>query len=129
MILQRNRAKTTRIGMAQLTKRALLGAAAGLSIAALLAQTALSQNTPEVAQDVEIIESHGYSFFGDLKYPADYTHFDYVNPDAPKGGEVSIAVSGTFDSMNPYTRKARAGALSWSMFTCGPRRGFPTARP
>ena len=116
MIHQRNRAKTARIGMAQLTKRGLLGAAAGLSIAALLAQTALSQNTPEVAQDVEIIESHGYSFFGDLKYPADYTHFDYVNPDAPKGGEVSIAVSGTFDSMNPYTRKARAGALSWSMY-------------
>ncbi|MEO0370108.1 MAG: extracellular solute-binding protein [Pseudomonadota bacterium] len=63
-----------------------------------------------------MIESHGYSFFGDLKYPADYPHFDYVNPDAPKGGEISIAVSGTFDSMNPYTRKARAGALSWSMY-------------
>ncbi|RFP85570.1 ABC transporter substrate-binding protein [Rhodobacteraceae bacterium 63075] len=60
----------------------------------------------------KIIKSHGYSFFGNLTYPADFEHFDYVNPDAPKGGEISIAVSGTFDSMNPYTRKGRAAALS-----------------
>jgi hypothetical protein len=32
---------------------------------------------------------HGLSVFGDLKYPADFKHFDYVNPDAPKGGKVS----------------------------------------
>jgi microcin C transport system substrate-binding protein len=53
------------------------------------------------AQEGKIIRSHGYSFYGDLKYPADYTHFDYVNPDAPKGGEISISTLGTFDSMNP----------------------------
>ncbi|MBZ0123238.1 MAG: extracellular solute-binding protein, partial [Roseovarius sp.] len=64
----------------------------------------------------EIVKSHGYSYFGDLKYPPDYEHFDYVNPDAPKGGEISIAVSGTFDSMNPYTRKGRRGELSWIMY-------------
>ena len=33
-------------------------------------------------------EMHGMSVFGDLKYPADFKHFDYVNPDAPKGGVV-----------------------------------------
>ncbi|MEL7090929.1 MAG: extracellular solute-binding protein [Pseudomonadota bacterium] len=63
-----------------------------------------------------IIESHGYSFYGDLKYPADFTHFDYVNPDAPKGGEIALGVVGTFDSMHPYTRKGRAGALSSSIY-------------
>nr|WP_239520856.1 extracellular solute-binding protein [Pseudooceanicola aestuarii] len=63
-----------------------------------------------------VIKSHGYSYFGDLKYPADFEHFDYVNPDAPKGGEISIHASGTFDSMNPYSRKGRAGALSSSMY-------------
>ena len=63
-----------------------------------------------------IIQSHGYSFYGDLKYPADFTHFDYVNPDAPKGGEISLGVVGTFDSMHPYTRKGRAGALSSSIY-------------
>ncbi|MEM7732499.1 MAG: extracellular solute-binding protein [Pseudomonadota bacterium] len=77
-----------------------------------MSQAALS----EEPSDVPMIESHGYSFFGDLKYPADFPHFDYVNPDAPKGGEISIAVSGTFDSMNPYTRKGRSGALSTIMY-------------
>ncbi len=67
-------------------------------------------------QDDTVITSHGYSFYGDLKYPADYTHFDYVNPDAPKGGEVSLSRLGTFDSMNPYTRKGRAGVYSWSLY-------------
>ena len=64
----------------------------------------------------KIIQSHGYSFFGDLTYPADYERFSYVNPDAPKGGEISLAVVGTFDSMHPYTRKGRAGALSSMMY-------------
>nr|WP_254796967.1 extracellular solute-binding protein [Sulfitobacter albidus] len=63
-----------------------------------------------------MIKSHGYSFYGDLTYPADYPHFDYVNPDAPKGGEISISALGTFDSMNPYSRKGRGGALSTIMF-------------
>lgn len=63
-----------------------------------------------------IIKSHGYNFFGELKYPADMAHLDYVNPDAPKGGEISIWAPGTFDSMNPYSRKGRAGALSSAPF-------------
>lgn len=68
------------------------------------------------AADDDVISSHGYSFYGDLTYPADYPHFAYVNPDAPKGGEISIATLGTFDSMNPFTRKGRAGALSTVMY-------------
>ena len=67
------------------------------------------------AQD-NMVVSHGYSFYGDLTYPADYTQFDYVNPDAPKGGEIALSVVGTFDSMHPYTRKGRAGALSSMMY-------------
>jgi len=63
-----------------------------------------------------IVSSHGYSFYGDLKYPEDFPHFDYVNPDAPKGGEISLGTVGTFDSMHPYTRKGRAGALSSSIY-------------
>ncbi|MEP2921893.1 extracellular solute-binding protein [Sulfitobacter sp.] len=63
-----------------------------------------------------IVKSHGYSFYGNLTYPADYPHFDYVNPDAPKGGEISISTLGTFDSMNPYSRKGRGGALSTIMY-------------
>ena len=67
------------------------------------------------AQD-DMIVSHGYSFYGDLSYPPDFEHFNYVNPEAPKGGEISFSSLGTFDSMNPYSRKGRAGTLSWMMY-------------
>lgn len=66
--------------------------------------------------DEAITKTHGYNFFGELKYPADYKHLEYVNPDAPKGGEISIWTMGTFDSFNPYTRKGRAGALASAPF-------------
>lgn len=69
-----------------------------------------------VRADDAVIESHGYSFYGDLKYGPDFDHYDFVNPDAPKGGEISFSRLGTFDSMNPYTVKGRAGVLSWSIF-------------
>ena len=89
------------------------GTLTGLAAMILLligAAMARAQDTPKM------IVSHGYSFFGDLSYPADYPNFRYVNPDAPKGGEISLALSGTFDSMNPYTRKGRASALSTVMY-------------
>jgi microcin C transport system substrate-binding protein len=43
---------------------------------------------------------HGLSLFGDLKYPADFKRFDYVNPDAPKGGVARMISIGTFDNFN-----------------------------
>jgi microcin C transport system substrate-binding protein len=43
---------------------------------------------------------HGLSLFGDLKYPAGFAHFDYVNPSAPKGGAVRQGVFGTYDNFN-----------------------------
>ena len=46
---------------------------------------------------------HGLSLFGELKYEADFEHFDYVNPDAPKGGRFRERAIGTFDSLNPFT--------------------------
>lgn len=59
-----------------------------------------------------IIKSHGFSEFGELKYPEGFAHFDYVNPNAPRGGELAYAAQGTFDSFNPFTRQGRAGARS-----------------
>jgi len=64
-------------------------------------------STAAVAQDEEIIVSHGYSNFGELKYGPNEP-FSYVNLDAPKGGEISFSALGTFDSFNPYTRKGNA---------------------
>ena len=54
---------------------------------------------------------HGMSTFGDLKYPAGFSHFDYVNPDAPKGGRmatIGTAAMDTFDSFNAFILKGDA---------------------
>ncbi|MEA2983997.1 MAG: microcin transport system substrate-binding protein [Alphaproteobacteria bacterium] len=82
----------------------LLGAGA---VAAFATPAALAQEEPE---------RHGISAFGDLKYPADFKHFDYVNPDAPKGGLFSQVGSTrqynqnflTFNSLNSYILKGDA---------------------
>ena len=66
--------------------------------------------------DSHVIKSHGISTFGELKYEKDFVHLDYVNPNAPKGGEVSIWAFGSFDSMHPYTTKGRSGSLSSIFF-------------
>ncbi len=84
---------------------------AGAAAVALM----LAAGSVRAAED-GIIRSHGYSYFGDLTYPADYPYFDYVNPDAPKGGEISLWAPGTFDSLNPYSRKGRGGRYSWIMY-------------
>ncbi len=73
---------------------------------ALALVIATSLATAVSAQDT--ITSHGISTFGDLKYPAGFTHFDYVNPDAPKGGNMVFRGTGasqTFDSLNPFILK------------------------
>lgn len=72
---------------------------------------ALATALPVWAQDT-VITAHGISTFGELQLPADFTHLPYVNPDAPKGGEISIWAFGGFDSMNPYSIKGRSAALS-----------------
>lgn len=56
---------------------------------------------------------HAISLFGKPAYPAGFSHFNYVNPDAPKGGELRQAAIGHFDSLNPYINRgvAAAGAV------------------
>ncbi|MDM7933257.1 extracellular solute-binding protein [Tabrizicola sp.] len=75
--------------------------ATGTLILALAAQTlAVRAET--------VIVSHGISTFGDLQLPADFAHLPYVNPEAPKGGELSQWAGGTFDSLNPFSAKGLA---------------------
>ncbi|MEC9347728.1 MAG: extracellular solute-binding protein [Pseudomonadota bacterium] len=50
---------------------------------------------------------HGLSVFGELKYPSDFRHFDWTNPDAPKGGLLRVRDLGTFDSVNMFVLKGR----------------------
>ena len=76
------------------------------AVAALLLVTAHSSMTVQASSP-----SHGLSAFDELKYPTDFKHFDYVNPDAPKGGSLSmIGTAGliTFDSFNNYILKGDA---------------------
>ncbi len=88
----------------------VVSGAFGLVLAASFAWSVNAQDDPQM------IEAHGYSFYGDLSYPPDFEHLSYVNPEAPKGGLISISAQGTFDSMNPFTRRGRAGVLASSMY-------------
>lgn len=79
----------------------------GIVAAGMLAAWAGGAAAEEPAAPA-VIESHGISTFGDLKYPADFKHFDYVNPEAPKGGTMSFRGTGasqTFDSLNAFILK------------------------
>ena len=74
--------------------------------AAIAAQDALADSHENITI------SHGFTNFGELRYPADFAHLDYVNPNAPKGGEISQWAQGTFDSFNPSSRKGVVAALA-----------------
>lgn len=60
--------------------------------------------------DKAAYRSHALSMFDDVKYGSGFEHFDYVNPNAPKGGELRLATVGTFDSLNPFILKGVAAA-------------------
>ena len=68
--------------------------------AALVPQVRL----PVLAAEQGVVRSHGSTLLGSLRYPEDYPHFDYVNPDAPKGGLARLASIGGFDSFHPFVQ-------------------------
>ena len=77
---------------------------------------------------------HGLSLFGDLKYPAGFKHFDYVNPNAPKGGAVRLGAFGTFDNFNLVvagvkgTLAAGIDLIYDTLMVAGARRGLDRIR-
>jgi microcin C transport system substrate-binding protein len=99
---RRNATAVTQTQKAGVSKWGWMVAGSVLAIAAATHVRADSHET--------IITSHGYTNFGELKYPAYMTHLDYVNPDAPKGGEMSVWSRGTFDTFNNFTREGAAAA-------------------
>ena len=64
---------------------------------------------------------HGISLYGEFKYGPDFTHFEYANPDAPKGGTLRLGWVGTFDNLNPHILKGleppRLGSLIYDTLT------------
>lgn len=70
----------------------------------VIAVVCLALAVPALAAD-GTYKGHGIAMHGDLKYGPGFPHFDYVNPDAPKGGELRVYGLGTFDSFNPFIIK------------------------
>jgi len=64
--------------------------------------------SPAFADDSTVTRSHAIAVLGTPALPADFPYFPYVNPDAPKGGEVTLASIGTFDSFNPFIMRGTA---------------------
>ena len=92
------------MGQRELSRR---GVFAAIAIGALTIAT-----LPGARAAGDVTVSYGFSNFGALKYPADFAHLDYVNPDAPKGGEISLWSQGSFDSFNQYARDGVPAALN-----------------
>ena len=83
----------------------------GLVLApAAIAQTMPAVPVTEVEEAPIINRGHGIAMHGQPKYPTDFAQFDYVNPNAPKGGELRLAARGTFDTFNAYNLKGNPAA-------------------
>ncbi|MDP2575132.1 extracellular solute-binding protein [Vibrio penaeicida] len=63
-----------------------------------------------------VIESDRLVGFGEAKYPVGFKHFDFVNPNAPKGGKVTYAQIGTYDSFNRYASRGDSAAASGELY-------------
>lgn len=70
------------------------------------------ENVDAAPLDPVVHRAHAIAMHGEPKYGPDFTHFDYVNPDAPKGGTLRLAETGTFDSFNAYIPKGYPGPSS-----------------
>ncbi len=93
--------------------RALRVTAALLVLAVALA---LAQVVGVQGADPRATTGHGLSIHGDLKYGPGFKHFEYANPDAPKGGDVRLPAIGTFDNLNPFILKGVAAAGLGQLF-------------
>ena len=82
---------------------ATTGRAAAQADPAAVAIPAAPETQPALAGSAA--HHHALSLVGEPKYGPDFKHFDWVNPDAPKGGTVRGFVEGSFDSLNPFTVK------------------------
>ncbi|WP_439273080.1 extracellular solute-binding protein [Pseudochrobactrum sp. HB0163] len=81
---------------------------ASLGLCANWAQA--QDKAPESGANSGLPWHHAVSLTGEPKYPAGFKHYDYVNPDAPKGGTLDQVAVGTFDTLNPYTVQGVAAA-------------------
>lgn len=67
-------------------------------------------------QAQNIKESYAFAVLGEPKYEANFTHFDYVNPAAPKGGNITLSALGTFDNFNRFALRGVAAERTDSLY-------------
>ena len=67
------------------------------------------------AQAEVIQDSYAFSILGEPKYVSNFTSFDYVNPAAPKGGQITLAAIGTYDNFNRYASRRSPAVRSDSL--------------
>src|SRR5262245_9132133 len=101
----------------RLTRRSILRTGSVAAIFPFFGQAPLP-TTPARAQNSEPQWRHGLSLFGDLKYPPAFRHFDYVNPQAPKGGSVRFVTAGTFDNFNAAVAGVRGLLATAASISC-----------
>ena len=77
---------------------------------AIAAASSMASFSPVIGPAAAQETAHGLSLFGDLKYGPEFVHFDYVEPNAPKGGTLHLATVGTFSTLNPFTLKGVSAA-------------------
>ncbi|MEX1058206.1 MAG: extracellular solute-binding protein, partial [Natronospirillum sp.] len=70
----------------------------------------------QTSAEPEMIRTHALATRGEPKYGPDFTHFDYVNPDAPKGGRLVLSAIGTYDNFNRYAQRGLAAAGSLDFY-------------
>ncbi|MGH7388319.1 MAG: extracellular solute-binding protein [Candidatus Rokuibacteriota bacterium] len=87
----------------------------GVVALALLLTLAIAPAGPRAAP-APARPAHGLSMHGDLRYGPGFAHFDYVNPRAPKGGQVTLAALGTFDNLHPFILKGVPAAGIGNVF-------------
>lgn len=68
------------------------------------------------SQAENIKESYSFAVLGEPKYAINFTHFDYVNPAAPKGGNITLSAIGTFDNFNRYALRGNAGVRTEALY-------------
>ena len=86
-----------------------------LGLAAALAAAAISAEANGQANAEPILYRHAYAFLAEPKYAPDFPHFDYVNPNAPKGGRLRLHGTGSWDSFNPSALRAAQVVAGLSM--------------
>ncbi len=76
---------------------------------AVLGILAVTMGAPAAEAQQKVTVAHAMAMHGQPKYGADFKHFDYVNPNAPKEGTVRLGVRGTFDNFNGFIPKGWRG--------------------